>query len=70
MLPLGSVEEHFPRVGEVRRARGLDLHPLDDEVRKDLSFDSCWVLETKVARAKLDVPLGDSSGSVGVIEDV
>src|SRR3954468_9276932 len=46
------------------------LLPLNQEVREYLGFDCCWVLELQVSWAELDVPLGDSVGRSGVIEDV
>ena len=48
----------------------MDFHPLDDEICKNLSFNCCWVLEAKVMRAELDVPLSDSSGGTLIVEDI
>src|ERR1043165_3060189 len=49
--------------------RCLDLGPLDQEIWEYLGFDCFWVLELQVSRAELDVPLGDSIGRSGVVED-
>ena len=59
-------------VHELDRSGGrcLDLRPLDQEIWEYLCLDCCWVLELQVSRAELEVPLGDSPGRSGVIEDV
>ena len=48
----------------------MDLCPHDQEVREYLGFDCCWVFELQVSRAELDVPLSDSAGLSGIVEDV
>src|ERR1041385_9074666 len=48
----------------------LDFCPLNQEVWEYLGFDCCRVFELQVSRAELHVPLGDSTGRSGIVEDV
>src|SRR4051794_34008661 len=65
--PSKNIVNEFDRSGV---ARCLDLCPLDQKVWEYPGLDCCWVLELQVPRAELNVPLGDSTGRPGVIEDV
>src|SRR4051812_35545483 len=50
--------------------RCLHFCPLDQEVWEYLGFDCCWVFEMQISRAELHVPLSDSAGRSGIVEDV